>query len=99
MPQRAFNTTPDPKVSGPSEAGVVFTKRWTVELMLDLAGYTANRRLADLVALEPSAGDGAFLQEMVRRLVASCRRHHIDLSKTADSLQAFEIDPASAKAA
>ena len=51
------------------EGGVVYTKPWKVELVLDLAGTLPEKRLADLVALEPSAGDGAFLSAMVRRLV------------------------------
>jgi hypothetical protein len=42
------------------EVGVVYTKPWVVELVLDLAGYVPDRRLADLVALEPFAGDGAW---------------------------------------
>jgi hypothetical protein len=37
------------------EAGVVYTKPWMVELVLDLAGYLPEKRLAELVALEPSA--------------------------------------------
>jgi hypothetical protein len=49
----------------------VYTKAWMVELVLDLAGYLPERRLAELVAVEPSAGDGAFLSAMVRRLVES----------------------------
>ncbi len=61
------------------EAGVVYTKPWMVELVLDLAGYLPEKRLADLVALEPSAGDGAFLSAMVRRLVESCARAGTDL--------------------
>jgi adenine-specific DNA-methyltransferase len=36
------------------EASVVYTKPWVVELVLDLAGYVPDRRLAELVALEPS---------------------------------------------
>jgi hypothetical protein len=38
------------------EAGVVYTKPWMVELVLELAGTLPEKRLADLVALEPSAG-------------------------------------------
>ena len=63
------------------EAGVVYTKSWMVELVLDLAGYVPERRLAELVALEPSAGDGAFLSAMVRRLVESCELHGIPLTE------------------
>ena len=75
------------------EAGVVYTKSWMVELVLDLAGYVPDRRLAELMALEPSAGDGAFLSAMVRRLVESCERHGIPLTEAGRAIQAFEIDP------
>jgi adenine-specific DNA-methyltransferase len=51
------------------EAGVIYTKPWMVELILDLAGYLSERPLFKLVALVPSAEDGAFLQRLVRRLV------------------------------
>jgi hypothetical protein len=81
------------------EAGVVYTKPWMVELVLDLAGYVPDRRLAELVALEPSAGDGAFLSAMVRRLVESCERHGIPLSNSGRAIQAFEIDPEAAERA
>ncbi len=81
------------------EAGVVYTKSWMVELVLDLAGYVPERRLAELVALEPSAGDGAFLSAMVRRLVESCERHGIPLTEAGRAIQAFEIDPEAAERA
>lgn len=81
------------------EAGVVYTKSWMVELVLDLAGYVTERRLAELVALEPSAGDGAFLSAMVRRLVESCERHGIPLTEAGRAIQAFEIDPEAAERA
>lgn len=81
------------------EAGVVYTKSWMVELVLDLAGYVPDRRLAELVALEPSAGDGAFLSAMVRRLVESCERHGIPLTEAGRAIQAFEIDPEAAERA
>lgn len=61
-----------------------------VELVLDLAGYVPERRLAEWVALEPSAGDGAFLSAMVRRLAESCRRHGVPLSEASRAIQAFE---------
>ena len=80
-------------------AGVVYTKSWTVELILDLAGYLPERPLARLLALEPSAGDGAFLQAMVRRLVESCRRHGTPFSQATQSIGAFELDPEAAERA
>ncbi|MEI6176791.1 MAG: Eco57I restriction-modification methylase domain-containing protein [Verrucomicrobiota bacterium] len=91
----SFDTT----ASIAREAGVVYTRPWMVELVLDLAGYLPEKRLADLVALEPSAGDGAFLSAMVRRLVESCERHGMPLSKATSALQAFEIDPEAAEKA
>lgn len=73
------------------DAGVVYTKPWMVALILDLAGYTADRDLGHMVAVEPSAGDGAFLEEMVRRLVTSCRHHGTPLSETDEAIRAYEI--------
>lgn len=70
-----------------------------VELVLDLAGYLPERRLAELVALEPSAGDGAFLSAMVRRLVESCELHSTPLTQATAALQADEIDPEAAERA
>jgi hypothetical protein len=70
-----------------------------VELLLDLAGYGAGDNLVDALAVEPSAGEGAFLIAMARRLIASCdrqRRPFVDCSK---SLVAYEIDDQSARAA
>jgi len=61
-----------------------------------MAGYTVDRHLGHLVAVEPSADDGAFLQEMVRRLVASCRRHGMSLADAREAIRAFEIDPEAA---
>lgn len=83
----ATNITP------PREAGVVYTQLWMVEWILDLAGYVPEQRLAERVAMEPSAGDGAFLRAMVRRLVESCERHGTPLAEATRAIQAFEIDP------
>jgi len=56
-------------------SGEVFTRRWIVDLILDLSGYTPDRDLGGTVAVEPSCGKGAFLVPMVERLIESCRRH------------------------
>jgi hypothetical protein len=66
--------TLDSTLSPFRKAGVEYTKPWQVELVLDLAGYLPEKRLAELVALEHSARDGAFLRAMVRRLVESILR-------------------------
>ncbi len=54
--------------------GVVYTKRWVVELLLDLAGYKSEANLVDAIAVEPAAGNGAFLGPMIERLADSCQR-------------------------
>lgn len=54
--------------------GVAYTKRWVVGMLLDLAGYKSDANLADAVAVEPAAGDGAFLGPMIERLADSCQR-------------------------
>ncbi len=76
--------------------GVVYTKRWVVELLLDLAGYTVGANLVDAVAVEPSAGQGAFLSSMIERLAESCRRLGRPISDCRDSLIAYELDGGSA---
>ncbi len=83
----------------PRSAGVVYTKPWMVELILDLAGYLPERPLSTLTALEPSAGDGAFLQAMVRRLVESCKCHGTPITEATKAIGAFEIDPEAAERA
>ena len=81
------------------DQGVVYTKPWVVELMLDLAGYSSDADLVDALAIEPAAGEGAFVVEMARRLIASCRARGRPISGCLRSLIAFEIDEAGAEAA
>ena len=79
--------------------GEVFTRRWVVELILDLAGFTADRDLATMIAVEPSCGAGAFLVPMVERLVESCRRHGRALDDAGTALRAFDLLPVNAELA
>ena len=79
--------------------GEVFTRRWVVELILDLAGFTADRNLAAMVAVEPSCGAGAFLVPMVERLVESCRQHGRSLDEARMALCAFDLLPVNAELA
>ena len=85
-----------PRLAPLEPKGVVYTKRWVVELLLDLAGYTSSANLVDAVAVEPSAGDGAFLGPMVERLADSCQRLGRPISACRNSLIAYELDDASA---
>jgi adenine-specific DNA-methyltransferase len=79
--------------------GEIFTKRWVVELILDLVGYTADRDLGDLVALEPACGTGAFLVPMVERLSASLRAHDRDPGDALSAIRAHDLLPANVNAA
>ena len=86
-------------IDAAGEHGEVFTRRWIVELILDLAGFTADRDLASMVAIEPSCGSGAFLVPMIERVIESCHRHGRPLSHITHSLRAFDLLPANAELA
>lgn len=79
------------RIDEAGEHGEVFTRRWVADLILDLSGYTADRDLAQLIAVEPSCGAGAFLVPMVERLVDSCRRHGRNLTEIGNALRAFDL--------
>jgi hypothetical protein len=88
-----------PRLAPLEPKGVVYTKPWVVELLLDLAGYTFSANLVDAVAVEPAAGDGAFLGLMIERLADSCERLGRPMSDCRESLIAYELDEASAERA
>lgn len=87
-----------PSVDAPpiEKSGAVYTRRWTVDLILDLAGYRPEQDLVGACAVEPSAGEGSFLVAMAERLIESCRRQRRPWSDCAASLLAYEINEASA---
>ena len=53
--------------------GSVYTRPEIVSLILDLAGYSAasGGDLSRLRVLEPSCGSGAFVMQIVERMIAS----------------------------
>ena len=83
---------PSLPLSAAAPKGVVYTKRWVVELLLDLSGYCSNTNLVDSLGIEPAAGDGAFFGPMIERLVQSCKRLGRSLSECQNSLLAYELD-------
>jgi adenine-specific DNA-methyltransferase len=83
MPSR----TPDPG----GEHGEVFTRRWVVDLILDLAGYRAEEDLGASVIVEPSCGCGAFILPIVERLAEACEQHGRDLADMADAIHGFDL--------
>ena len=82
-----------------ADYGEVFTRRWIVELILDLVGYTADEDLGARTLVEPSCGTGAFLVPIVDRLVASCREHGRDLGSIGGCIRAFDLLDANAQRA
>jgi hypothetical protein len=79
--------------------GVVYTKRWVVDLILDFAGYRTSEDLAARYAVEPSAGEGAFLLPMIQRLLDSIEKHGRSLDDARSALHAYELDQRSASLA
>jgi adenine-specific DNA-methyltransferase len=86
-----------PFLAGREPGGVVYTRRWVVDLILDLAGYRADQDLAARYVVEPAAGRGAFLVPMVRRLLGSLAVHGRDLADARHAIRAYELDGDSAR--
>lgn len=59
---------------GMEERGAVFTRREVVNFILDLTGYTIDKPLHTLRALEPCFGAGDFLLPVVERLLDAYRQ-------------------------
>lgn len=79
------------KTLGHEPMGEVFTRRWVVEWMLDLAGYTPDRPLDALTLLEPSCGAGAFLLPALDRLLSACALHGSDVREATTALVAVDL--------
>lgn len=72
--------------------GVVLTKPHVVGLILDLAGYTADKDLGARALLEPSCGHGAFIVQALDRLLRSAKRYDRPARSLVDAVAAFDID-------
>jgi hypothetical protein len=73
--------------------GEVFTRRWVVDVLLDLTSYTTDRDLTVLRLVEPSCGTGAFLGPAVERLITSAITHGRDLATLDECICAFDLQP------
>lgn len=71
--------------------GEVFTRRWVVEMILDLCGYIPDRDLVDMVLVYPACGDGAFVLPVLDRLIESCKRAGRPMSDLVDAVRAFDL--------
>lgn len=71
--------------------GEVFTRRWVVEMILDLCGYTADRDLAGSVLVDPACGDGAFVLPVLDRLIESCAVNGRPLAEISNAVRAYDL--------
>jgi adenine-specific DNA-methyltransferase len=75
----------------PQNYGEAFTRRWVVETVLDLVGYTPDQDLVALHLVEPSCGTGAFLGPAIERLIQSASRYGQPLESLAGSITALDL--------
>ena len=75
--------------------GQVFTPEWIVKEILDLVRFR-GKNLLDKKIIDPSCGDGAFLKEIVSRIIDKCIELGYENKKILDLIQAnvfgIEID-------
>ena len=91
LTSRVEYETKAPELPYVAEHGVVYTRPWVADLVLDLAGYDPEKNLVDVIAVEPSCGSGEFLEPMIRRLSSSCRRQERSLQDCEGSIMAFDL--------
>ena len=77
----------------------VYTKPEVVARILDAVGWRSTTNLSRMRFLEPAAGDGAFVIEAARRLIAACVRYRIELNAVVlvDRIRAYELHPQEAQ--
>lgn len=71
--------------------GEIFTKKWVVDSMLDLIGYTSDRDLSQFRIVEPSIGSGAFIVPIIERLLVSARKYEVHLEGLRGSIFGMDI--------
>ncbi|MGX7827751.1 HsdM family class I SAM-dependent methyltransferase [Actinokineospora sp. 24-640] len=81
------------KAGNQTSHGQVFTRRWVVELILDLVGYTSDRDLSSMRLVEPSCGSGGFLTVAVERLIQSWNGEVPSTSLLRSTIRAFDLMP------
>jgi Eco57I restriction-modification methylase len=93
------DTLPKEPFSSGRERGAVYTRRETVDFILDLVGYLPDKPLQRYTLLEPSFGNGDFLVAAVERLLTSyLHTNSLDTAVTdlRNAIVGIEIDPVSA---
>lgn len=83
-----LDTAPNTREDLPGE---VYTRRWVVEAILDLVGYTADRDLTRAKILEPSCGTGAFILPIIERLLDSAELHNTTFEDLTDTVLGIDL--------
>ena len=91
-----LSQTEEKSPTGPArqEQGAIYTRTEVAEFILDLVGYTPNKKLFEKRLLEPCFGEGAFLVAAVDRLIKSWQKHarHTNvLASLSSALRAVEL--------
>lgn len=75
-----------------NHAGVVYTRPWVVDLILDIAGYKGAEILTKVVC-EPSCGGGSFLRSIATRLAKEAASNScLDVESLIGRVVAYELD-------
>jgi len=77
--------------------GIVFTKDVVVKAMLNLIAFTADKNLKDVKILEPSAGEGAFVLEIIKRLYQSSINFNFSFIEAINNLFIYELESENTK--
>jgi hypothetical protein len=72
--------------------GVVLTKPEVVTAILDLVDYVPVKDLRNITVIEPAAGAGVFVLEILRRLHQSSVYFGFDFLEHVENIRFFEID-------
>lgn len=74
--------------------GIVYTKDWVANLILDIVGYTMDKPLWKQVIVEPACGNGSFLIPIVERLMGSLARNERDATSSLEGcILSYDLDP------
>lgn len=73
--------------------GVVYTKRWVVDMILDLVGYIPGTGIADKIVVEPSCGCGAFMVAIADRLADEVASRGLGWDRIAGAVRGYDVDP------
>lgn len=77
--------------------GFVLTKPRIVNAILDRVGYDSDSDLQNVKIIEPSAGEGAFALEIIKRLKASAEKFKFSFQSALDNVCFCELDPGISK--